>query len=129
YALTSSWTRKPANVSWGDAAALPSSAEAAVGTLDHLPITGGETLLVLGAAGSVGMVATQLAVARGATVVGAAAPRDHELVRDLGAVPVSYGPGLADRVRETVASVDAVIDAAGKGELKEAVDLAGGPAR
>lgn len=129
YALASSWTRKPADVSWSDAAALPSSAEAAVGVLKQLGLTGGETLLVLGAAGSVGMIATQLGVAVGATVFGAAAPRDHELVRDLGAVPVPYGPGLADRVRETVASVDAVIDAAGKGELKEAVDLAGGPAR
>jgi NADPH:quinone reductase-like Zn-dependent oxidoreductase len=129
YALASSWTLKPANVSWADAATLPSSAEAAVGVLTQLGLTGGETLLVLGAAGSVGMIATQLAVSRGATVIGAAAPRDHELVRELGAVPVNYGPGLADRVRETVASVDAVIDAAGKGELKEAVDLAGGPAR
>ena len=129
YALTSSWTRKPPDVSWSDAAALPSSAEAAVGVLKQLGLTGGETLLILGAAGSVGMIATQLAVSRGARVVGAAAPRDHELVRDLGADPVSYGPGLADRVRETVASVDAVLDAAGKGELKEAVDLAGGPAR
>ena len=129
YALTSTWTPKPADVSWSDAAALPSSAEAAVGVLDQLRVTGGETLLVLGAAGSVGTIAAQLAVARGAAVIGAAAPRDHALVRDLGAVPVSYGPGLADRVREIVASVDAVIDAAGKGELKEAVDLAGGPAR
>jgi NADPH:quinone reductase-like Zn-dependent oxidoreductase len=129
YALSSAWTRKPADVSWGDAAALPASAEAAVGVLKQLGLTDGETLLVLGAAGSVGMIAVQLAVSRGATVIGAAAPRDHELVRDLGAVPVSYGPGLADRVRESVGSVDAVIDAAGKGELKEAVDLAGGPAR
>lgn len=129
YALASSWTLKPADVSWSDAAALPSSAEAAVGVLAQLGLTGGETLLVLGGAGSVGMIATQLAVSRGATVIGAAATRDHELVRDLGAIPVSYGPGLADRVREVGTSVDAVIDAAGKGELKEAVDLAGGPAR
>jgi len=129
YALASSWTRKPADVSWSDAAALPSSAEAAVGVLTQLGLNAGETLLVLGAAGSVGMIATQVAVSRGATVIGAAAPRDHGLVRDLGAVPVSYGPGLADRVREIVASVDAVLDAAGTGELKEAVDLAGGPAR
>jgi len=53
---------------------------------------------------------------------------DHELVRDLGADPVSYGPGLADRVRETVASVDAVLDAAGKGELKGTFKLVGGTA-
>jgi NADPH:quinone reductase-like Zn-dependent oxidoreductase len=90
---------------------------------------GGETLLVLGAAGSVGMVATQLAVFRGAAVVGSAAPRDHDLLRDLGAVPVAYGPGLADRVRQLVPSVDAVLDAAGKGGLPDAIDLAGGPNR
>jgi NADPH:quinone reductase-like Zn-dependent oxidoreductase len=129
YALSSSWTPKPTNVSWNDAAALPASAEAAVRVLKQLGLTKGDTLLVLGAAGSVGMIATQLAASGGATVVGAAAPRDRELVRDIGGVPVSYGPGLADRVRETVASVDAVLDAAGKGELTEAVDLAGGPAR
>jgi NADPH:quinone reductase-like Zn-dependent oxidoreductase len=129
YALSSSWTRKPTDVSWSDAAALPASAEAAVGVLKQLGLTGGETLLILGAAGSVGMIAAQLAVSRGATVIGAAAPRDHELVRALGAVPISYGPGLGDRVRETGASVDAVLDAAGQGELNEAVDLAGGPER
>jgi NADPH:quinone reductase-like Zn-dependent oxidoreductase len=129
YALASSWTPKPPKVSWSDAAALPASAEAAVGILKQLGLAGGETLLVLGAAGSVGMIATQLAVFGGATVVGAAAPRDHDLVRDLGAVPVSYGPGLADRVRKAVPSVDAVLDAAGKGELPDAIAVAGGPAR
>lgn len=129
YVLASSWTLKPPKVSWGDAAGLPASAEAAVGTLKQLGLTGGETLLVLGAAGSVGIVATQLAVGRGATVIGAAAPRDHNLVRDLGAVPVSYGPGLADRVRQVAPTVDAVLDAAGQGGLRDGIDLAGGVAR
>jgi len=129
YALASSWTPKPAKVGWGDAAALPASAEAAVGILKQLGVAKGETLLILGAAGSVGTIATQLAVSRGAKVVGAAAPRDHDLVSDLGATPVGYGPGLADRVRETVPSVDAVLDAAGKDELPDAILLAGGPER
>jgi NADPH:quinone reductase-like Zn-dependent oxidoreductase len=129
YALASSWTPKPPKVTWSDAAALPASAEAAVGILKQLGVAGGETLLVLGAAGSVGMIATQLAVCRGTTVIGAAAPSDQDLVRDLGSVPVSYGPGLADRVRQIVPSVDAVLDAAGKGELPGAIALAGGPAR
>ena len=129
YALASSFTPKPGKVTWSDAAALPASAEAAVGVLKQLGVTKGETLLVLGAAGSVGIIATQLAVSRGATVVGAAAPRDHALVRDLGAAPVGYGPGLADRVREIVPSVDAVLDAAGKGGLRDAIILAGGPER
>jgi NADPH:quinone reductase-like Zn-dependent oxidoreductase len=129
YALASSWTPKPPNVSWSDAAALPASAEAAVGILKQLGITRGETLLILGAAGSVGMIATQLAISRGVKVIGAAAPRDHDLVRDLGAVPVTYGAGLADRVRDYVRSVDAVLDAAGKGELPDAITVANGPAR
>ena len=129
YALAGSWTPKPPNVSWSDAAALPASAEAAVGTLKQLRVSRGETLLILGAAGSVGMIATQLAVSQGATVIGAASPRDHDLVRDLGGVPVTYGAGLAARVREISPSVDAVLDAAGKGELQDAINLAGGPAR
>ena len=65
YAVASIWTRKPESVSWLDAAALPSSAEAAVGVLRQLNVTGGETLLLFGGGGSVGVIATQLAVARG----------------------------------------------------------------
>src|SRR6201981_1428790 len=129
YVLASSWTPKPPNVSWSDAAALPASAEAAVGILKQLGIARGETLLILGAAGSVGMIATQLAISRGVKVIGAAAARDHDLVRDLGAVPVTYGAGLADRVRDHVRSVDAVLDAAGKGALPDAITVANGPAR
>jgi len=129
YALASSWTTKPPNVSWSDAAALPASAEAAVGLLKQLRVAGGETLLVLGAAGSVGMIATQLAVSRGVKVIGAASPRDHELVRELGGVPVRYGTGLADRVREISPTVDAVLDAASKGALADAMPLVGDPPR
>ena len=129
YALASSWAPKPPNVSWSDAAALPASAEAAVGVLKQLRVSPGETLLILGAAGSVGMIATQLAVSQGVTVIGAASSRDQDVVRGLGGVPVTYGPGLADRVREIRPHVDAVLDAAGKGQLQDAVNLAGGPAR
>jgi NADPH:quinone reductase-like Zn-dependent oxidoreductase len=129
YALASSWTPKPPNVTWSDAAALPASAEAAVGILKQLKVSPGETLLILGAAGSVGMIATQLATLKGAKVIGATAPRNHDLLRDLGALPVSYGTGLRDGVRKYVPSVDAVLDAAGQGGLPDAIALAGGPAR
>ena len=129
YALASSWTPKPPNVGWSDAAALPASAEAAVGILKQLRVAEGETLLILGAAGSVGMIATQLAVSQGVAVIGVAGPRDHDLLRDLGAVPVSYAAGMADRARQISPSVDAVLDAAGKGELADAVTLAGGRLR
>jgi NADPH:quinone reductase-like Zn-dependent oxidoreductase len=128
YALASAWVRKPDTVSWEDAAALPSSADAAVGVLRQLNVNRGETLLILGGGGSVGIIATQLAVAQGVTVISAVGEHDEGLARELGATPVRYGPGLADRVR-AVASVDAVLDAAGKGALADAVAVAGGPER
>jgi NADPH:quinone reductase-like Zn-dependent oxidoreductase len=129
YAVASSWTPKPAGVSWAEAAALPASAEAAVGTLKELRVRSGETLLILGAAGSVGLIATQLALAAGLTVYAAAASDDHEMLRKLGAVPVRYGENLAADVRAHTRSVDAVLDAAGKGGLTDAITLAGGPSR
>jgi NADPH:quinone reductase-like Zn-dependent oxidoreductase len=129
YALASSWTVKPAGVSWAQAAALPASAEAAVGTLRQLRVASGETLLVLGGGGSVGLIATQLALAEGATVISVTGARDEELARELGAIPVRYGPEFLTHVNAYVGKVDAVLDAAGKGGLGDAVALAHGPAR
>jgi len=131
YALASSWTAKPASVNWADAAALPASAEAAVGALRQLRVAPGETLLVLGGGGSVGLIATQLALSQGVTVISATGPRDEELTRELGAIPVRYGPELLSQVSTHAhdAKVDAVLDAAGKGGLGDAVALAGGPSR
>jgi NADPH:quinone reductase-like Zn-dependent oxidoreductase len=128
YAVASIWTRKPNTVSWIDAAALPSSAEAAVGVLRQLNVKSGETLLLFGGGGSVGIIATQLAGAQGIKVISAVGERDETLARELGATPVRYGPGLVDRVR-ALGAVDAVFDAAGKGVLADAITLAGGPKR
>jgi NADPH:quinone reductase-like Zn-dependent oxidoreductase len=128
YAVASIWTGKPESVSWSDAAALPSSAEAAERVLRQLNVTSGETLLLFGGGGSVGIIATQLAVARGVTVISAVGEHDEVLARELGATPVRYGPGVADRVR-ALGAVDAVFDAAGKGVLADAIALAGGPRR
>jgi NADPH:quinone reductase-like Zn-dependent oxidoreductase len=128
YAVASIWARKPGAVSWLDAAALPSSAEAAVGVLRQLKVTSGETLLLFGGGGSVGVIATQLAVAQGVTVISVVGEHDEALARELGATPVPYGLGVADRVR-ALGPVDAVFDAAGRGVLADAVALAGGPGR
>ena len=128
YAVASIWTRKPASVSWTDAAALPSSAEAAVRVLRQLGVMPGEHLLLFGGGGSVGIIATQLAVSQGVTVISAVSEHDEILARELGATPVRYGPGVADRVR-ALGPVDAVFDAAGKGVLADAIALAGGPER
>ena len=128
YAVASIWARKPDSVSWTDAAALPSSAEAAVGVLRQLNVKSGETLLLFGGGGSVGIIATQLAVAQGVTVISAVGEHDETLARELGATPVRYGAGLPGRVR-ALGAIDAVFDAAGKGVLADAIALAGGPER
>jgi NADPH:quinone reductase-like Zn-dependent oxidoreductase len=112
YAIASIWTRKPDTVSWIDAAALPASAEAAIGVLRHLDVKSGETLPLFGGGGSVGIIATQLAVAQGIKVISAVGEHDDALARELGATPVRYGSGLPGRVR-ALGAVDAVFDAAG----------------
>ena len=128
YAVASTWTAKPQSVSWPDAAALPSSAEAAARVLRQLNVRSGDRLLLFGGGGSVGIIATQLAVARGITVISAVGDHDQRLARELGATPVRYGPGVAARVR-ALGPVDAVVDAAGTGVLADATALAGGPNR
>lgn len=129
YALAAAWTPKPPGVTWNDAAALPSSVEAAVGVLRQLDVADGETLLILGAGGSVGIIATQLAIRQGLKVIAAVGARDEPLARELGATPVSYGNELLSSVREVADRVDATFDAAGKGGLRDAITLTGGTDR
>ncbi|MEV0089980.1 NADP-dependent oxidoreductase [Streptomyces sp. NPDC050738] len=127
YALAEHFAPKPAAVSWESAVALPVAGETARRVLGLLAVREGETLLVHGAAGAVGSVAVQLAVARGAKVVGTASPANHEALRALGAIPVAYGEGLAERVREAAPQgVDAVFEAAGHGDLPALIEARGG---
>jgi NADPH:quinone reductase-like Zn-dependent oxidoreductase len=129
YVLAAAWTPKPPQVAWDDAGALPASAEAAVGVLRQLGVAEGETLLILGAGGSVGTIATQLAIRQGLNVIGAVGARDEALIRELGATPVRYGDNLLANVREVAERVDATFDAAGKGGLEDAITLTGGSER
>lgn len=129
HALLGNAVRKPAGVSFEQAVAVPIAGETAQRVLDLLQVKAGETLLLHGAAGAVGAVAVQLAVAAGVTVVGTASEANHEYLRSLGATPVAYGDGLVDRVRAVAPVVDAVFDAAGQGGLKESIDLRGGTER
>lgn len=129
YAVTPVWSPKPEGLSWIDAAAIPASVEAAVRVLRDVAVTRGETLLILGAAGAVGAIATQLAVADGVHVIGSVAERDFDTVRSFGAMPVNYRADLIEQVRAIGAHIDAVVDAAGKGGLVQAVELAGGAKR
>ena len=122
---------KPAAMPWDEAAGLMLTGATAVHALTVVGATAGETVLVHGAAGGVGMATVQLAVERGVRVVGTASPATHDLVRDLGAEPVEYGPGLADRVRALAPQgVDAAVDTVGTDEaIDVSVELVGDPGR
>jgi NADPH:quinone reductase-like Zn-dependent oxidoreductase len=130
YALATYVAPKPAGLDWATAAAVPVAGETATRVLDLLGVTGGETLLLHAAAGAVGTVAVQLAVRRGATVIGTASETNHDYLRSLGAIPVTYGDGLVQRVRALAPhGIDAVFDAAGKGALPASIELRGGTDR
>ncbi|MGW1345780.1 NADP-dependent oxidoreductase [Kribbella sp. NPDC002412] len=130
YAIVGNVVLKPAGVSWEQAVGLPVAGETAQRVLDELKVKSGETLLLHGAAGAVGSIAVQLAKAAGVTVIGTASPANHPYLRELGAIPVAYGEGLLDRVREAAPQgVDAVFDAAGQGGLEESIELRGGTDR
>lgn len=105
---------KPRTLSWEQAGGLPLAGGTALRTLDRLGVVEGDTVLIHAAAGGVGSIAAQIAVARGARVIGTASPANHEFLRGLGAEPVEYGDGLAERVRALVPEgVDAVADFVG----------------
>jgi NADPH:quinone reductase-like Zn-dependent oxidoreductase len=121
---------KPAEVSWEVAGSLPVVVTTAYRGLALLGLgegddTAGKVLVITGASGGVGIVATQLAVARGVTVIGSASERHQGDVAALGATPVVYGEGFADRVRSVTDHVDAAFDTAGKGDLGDLVALTG----
>jgi NADPH:quinone reductase-like Zn-dependent oxidoreductase len=112
---------KPARLDWAQAAGLMLTGVTAWHALVAAGVGDGDTVLIHGGAGGVGVMAVQLAVARGATVLATASPARHEFLRDLGAVPVTYGAGLAGRVREAApGGIDAALDLVG---TDEAVDV------
>ena len=114
-------TPKPASLGWEAASGLLLAGVTAAHALAATGIKDGDTVLVHGVAGSVGLLAAQLAIHRGARVIGTAAPGRHDALRGYGIEPVAYGDGLADRVRALAPDgVDAAIDTVG---TDEAVDV------
>jgi len=129
-ALTTVFARVPEGLASTDAVTLPVAAEAAQRVLRRLGVAAGDTLLVHGASGSVGELATQLAVRRGARVIGTASARNQDRVAALGATPTTYGAGLVERVRALAPDgVDAVLDTTGAGVLPDSIALRGGTDR
>lgn len=114
-------TAKPAALGWAQAAGLGIPTATAYQALRSLDVGEGMTVLVHAASGAVGQAAVQFARAMGARVIGTASPKNHDRLRQLGALPVTYGAGLEDRVRAiTPRGVDRVLDGVGTNEAIEA---------
>ncbi|MFJ6323765.1 MULTISPECIES: NADP-dependent oxidoreductase [unclassified Rhizobium] len=130
YAILSHWVHKPEGVSFEVAGGLPVIVDTATRALDEVGIASGQTLLVSGAAGGIGSAVVQLARLRGITVIGTASAPKHDYLRALGALPTTYGPGIAERVKKLAPNgIDAALDLAGSGVIPELIAIVGNPAR
>jgi NADPH:quinone reductase-like Zn-dependent oxidoreductase len=130
YAVLDAWAAKAPAVDWAVAAAAGVAGETSERGLRLLDVNAGDTLFVDGGAGGVGAVAVQMALARGAKVIASAGEANLDYLRELGAIPVGYGPGVAERVRAAAGGpVDAVFDVAGKTPAEDLIGLAAEPSQ
>ncbi len=123
-------TPKPPEVPWEVAGSLFVAGATAWAAVRAVGIAEGDTVVISGAAGGVGVFAVQLAARTGATVIGLASDHNHEWLRSHGAIPVAYGDGTAARIRDAVgegAGVDAFIDLIGGGYVELALELGVAP--
>jgi enoyl reductase len=113
--------RKPQQMLWSEAGALPASGQTASTGLEELNVGDGQTVLIHAAAGGVGSFAVQIARAKGATVIGTASERNQDYLKSLGAIPVVYGDNLVQKIRSVAPSgVDAALVAVDSAEAMEA---------
>jgi NADPH:quinone reductase-like Zn-dependent oxidoreductase len=122
-------TAKPAGVPWEVAGSLYVVGCTAYAAVRAVALAPGDTVVVSGAAGGVGCLTVQLATLAGATVIGLASEPHHDWLRSKGVVPVTYGDGVADRVRAAAPNIDAFIDTFGAGYVRLALDLGVSPDR
>ncbi len=122
---------KPADLGWEVAGALYVAGVTAYAAARAVGAGPGDTVLVSGAAGGVGSITVQLLQVRGVErVIGVASEPNHEWLTSIGVIPVAYGDGLIDAVRDLAPSgVDACIDTFGGGYVQMAVDLGVAPER
>jgi NADPH:quinone reductase-like Zn-dependent oxidoreductase len=129
-AVVGSWAAKPPSIDWAVAAAAGVAGETSERGLRLLDVKAGDTLFVDGGAGGVGAVAVQMALVRGARVIASASEANLDYLREIGATPVLYGQGVAERVRAAAGGpVDAVFDVAGKTPVEDLISLAPEPSQ
>ncbi|WP_069883669.1 NADP-dependent oxidoreductase [Streptomyces luteocolor] len=126
FAVLSAWAPMPEGLTFEEAAGYPSVVETALRILREVGVRPGQTLLVSGASGGVGSAVLQIARDRGITVIGTAGAANQEYVRGLGALATPYGEGWVERVRR-LGRVDAALDLAGSGVIRDLVELTGDP--
>ncbi|MFE3607051.1 NADP-dependent oxidoreductase [Streptomyces goshikiensis] len=103
--------RKPRELTFEQAAGIPLAGLTAYQSLTRVGLKAGESVLIHSAAGGTGSLGVQIAVALGLRVIGTAGAHNHDYLRSLGAEPVLYGEGFADRVRALAPEgVDAALD-------------------
>lgn len=130
YAVLHAWAAKPPSIDWAVAAAASVAGETSERGLRLLGVKAGATIFVDGGAGGVGSVAVQLAVARGAKVLASASEANQDYLREIRAIPVLSGEGVAARVRAAAGGlVDAVFDVAGKTPVEELISLVSEPSQ
>ncbi|GAA3615405.1 NADP-dependent oxidoreductase [Microlunatus ginsengisoli] len=130
FAVLDAWALKPSSVDWALAAAAGVSIETAERGLRLVGVEPGQTLFVDGGAGGVGATVVQVAIARGIRVIASAGEGNQDYLREIRAIPVVYGDGVADRARAAAGGdVDAVFDVAGKTPIAELIGLVPEPAK
>ena len=123
-------TPKPEEVSWKVAGSLFVAGATAWAAVRAIDCEAGDTVAVSGAAGGVGVLVVQLARRTGATVIGLASEPNHGWLHEQGVIPVTYGDGVRERIREAAGGkLDAFIDLAGDGYVELALSLGVAPDR
>lgn len=122
YAVVEHFAPKPDDLSFEEAAGFVMASETATRALDEVGVGDGSTVVIAGASGGVGSAAVQLAVARGARVIGTASDGNHDYLRSLGAEPIAH-----DAIGTVTGAVDAGLDTAGKGAVQDLIALTGDP--
>lgn len=110
--------KKPENMDWSVAGTLAGVSQTAMTIFDEIgPI---KSLLIHGASGGVGSITIQLAKERGIEVVATASEKNQEYIRSLGAIPVVYGSGLIERIKNVFPNqFDTSIDMSGTEEATQ----------
>jgi len=130
YAVLDAWAAKAPSVDWSVAAAIGVAGETGERVLRLLGVGSGGTIFVDGGAGGVGAVLVQMAVARGIRVIASASEDNQGYLREIHAIPVRYGDGVADRVRAAAGGkVDGVADVAGKTTIEDLIGLVSKPSQ